>query len=106
MTLCRAQQLILTSGMLRANLRLDLVREKRSGTNDSSFRCDCQLEQVMPCEGSFTRGITIMRKYSRVRIARNRVATAESQEISSERQRSIADLKSRRNATQEGHASI
>ena len=50
--------------------------------------------------------LTPIRRYSRVRMARNRGATAGSQGISRERQRSMAARKSRRNATQDGHASI
>ncbi len=50
--------------------------------------------------------IPSMRRYSWVRIERKRGATAGSQGISSERQRSMATRKSRRNATQAGHASI
>ena len=54
----------------------------------------------------FAPGRASMRRYSRVRMARNRGPTAGSQGISRERQRSMAARKSRRNATQDGHASI
>ncbi len=54
----------------------------------------------------FETGRTSMRRYSRVRMPRSRGATLGSQGISSERQRSIADRRSRRYATQEGHASM
>src|ERR1035437_6544972 len=54
----------------------------------------------------FVAGRTSMRRYSRVRMARNRGATAELQGTSRERQRSMAARRSRRNATQDGHASI
>ena len=47
-----------------------------------------------------------MRRYSWVRIERKRGATAGSQGTSIDRQRSMATRKSRRNATQAGHASI
>src|ERR1035441_7832462 len=54
----------------------------------------------------FVAGRISIRRYSRVRMDRKRCATAEKQGICRERQRSMAARRSRRNATQDGHASI
>ena len=57
-------------------------------------------------ETSSVPGMPSRRRYSWVRIERKRGATAGSHGICSERQRSTATRRSRRKATQAGHASI